>query len=282
MILLPVGKRLWCRCDCGIEFGRWQSLSIGRGEFCSTGCFDKSRTTASVYICKDCKRPKPAADFPVRKRGDRSLRNHRCRDCARARWATLKKAEYEKDPEPHRRAVREERARNGEHVRARGRIRRAKNPEHYRARDNAHRAKTLDRHRLLGRKWAERNLFRSRAKSLRALKLPGPCATAWQLARLWIRQRGICALTGQRLDRSAQVDHILAKSRGGTNEISNLRWVCKEVNLARRDLHDAEFIALCADVVFNPFRHLNKGALSLTVPFNGEPLTVSTFPLARE
>lgn len=84
----------------------------------------------------------------------------------------------------------------------------------------------------------------------RAMKLRGEDrATARDLALLWKRQHGRCALTGRRLDRSAQLDHILAKARDGRDAASNLRWLCKEANLARRELSDAEFRSLCADVM---------------------------------
>lgn len=84
----------------------------------------------------------------------------------------------------------------------------------------------------------------------RAMKLRGEGrATFRDLASLWHKQRGRCALTGRRLDRLAQLDHIVARARGGSDEKSNLRWLCKEANLARRELSDAEFVALCRDVV---------------------------------
>lgn len=62
-------------------------------------------------------------------------------------------------------------------------------------------------------------------------------------------QSGKCGLTGRQLDfQSMQLDHITPKSRGGGNQIDNLRWVCKEANMAKRDLLDAEFVALCINV----------------------------------
>ena len=51
------------------------------------------------------------------------------------------------------------------------------------------------------------------------------------------------------MDRSAQVDHILPKARGGSDDLSNLQWVCKEANIAKRHMTDAEFVALCSDVM---------------------------------
>ena len=84
----------------------------------------------------------------------------------------------------------------------------------------------------------------------RSINLRGPGkATARDLAALWRAQRGICALTGRRLDRSAEIDHIIPKVRGGSHKIGNLRWVVKDANRAKRDLLDADFIALCRDIV---------------------------------
>lgn len=83
----------------------------------------------------------------------------------------------------------------------------------------------------------------------KAMKLRGEGrATARDLAAIWKAQRGLCALTGRKLDRSAQLDHKLPRARGGTDQASNLQWLCEEVNLAKRAMTDAEFTALCAEV----------------------------------
>lgn len=110
------------------------------------------------------------------------------------------------------------------------------------------------------RAWCEANRGAVRQKNrdyynrrffwARRTKLRGPeRASHIELARLWKAQRGLCALTGRRLDRAAELDHILPRVRGGRDDIANLRWVCREVNLAKRDLTDAEFFALCGDVM---------------------------------
>lgn len=71
-----------------------------------------------------------------------------------------------------------------------------------------------------------------------------------ELAKLWKRQRGKCVLTGRRLNRtSAQLDHIIPVIKGGSGLIANLRWVHRDVNYAKRDLSDADFYALCHEVV---------------------------------
>jgi 5-methylcytosine-specific restriction endonuclease McrA len=75
---------------------------------------------------------------------------------------------------------------------------------------------------------------------------------ALDLARLWKKQRGVCAVTGWRLDKdNSQLDHITPKSLGGSTAIENLRWVHRDVNYAKRDLTDDAFIRLCQAVVAN-------------------------------
>ena len=90
------------------------------------------------------------------------------------------------------------------------------------------------------RKWARRHFFRNKAARRCG-------ATAEQLFSLWVRQRGNCALSGRKLDRTAHLDHILPKARGGQNCITNYRWVAPEVNLMKRDMTDMEFFAVCKD-----------------------------------
>ena len=77
-------------------------------------------------------------------------------------------------------------------------------------------------------------------------------ATYREIASLWKTQRGQCAMTGRRLDRTAQLDHIIPRARGGGDQISNLRWVYATVNYVKRDLNDDELLALCSEVVHWP------------------------------
>ncbi len=107
-----------------------------------------------------------------------------------------------------------------------------------RAYHNANRARVQQRTRALHR----RRFFWSRATKFVHI-------TARDLASLWKRQRGLCALTGRKLDRTAQLDHIVPRARGGGDEITNLRWLCHEANLAKRALSDSEFLDLCSAVM---------------------------------
>lgn len=122
---------------------------------------------------------------------------------------------------------------------------RAKDIQVARAKGRAHHAKHRERHNTKMRAYTSRRFFWKREQHLRGKDK----ATARQLALLWKQQRGICALTGRRLDRSAQIDHKLPKARGGSDQIENLQWVCEEANIAKRHLTDEEFIVLCGDVL---------------------------------
>lgn len=95
------------------------------------------------------------------------------------------------------------------------------------------------------RDYYARRFFWSKAMRLRGAGR----ATARELAAIWKAQRGRCALTGRRLDRTAQLDHKTPLSRGGGDDASNLQWLCGAVNQSKRALTDAEFIALCGDVM---------------------------------
>ena len=95
-----------------------------------------------------------------------------------------------------------------------------------------------------GRKKAE--FFPWRVQFIRRFN---PDVTAEDIKALWDSQDGRCALTGRRLDDHAELDHIIPRTRGGTHDLSNLRWVCGEANRAKRNLTDEEFLSLAADVV---------------------------------
>lgn len=73
-------------------------------------------------------------------------------------------------------------------------------------------------------------------------------ALALVLARAWYKQRGRCSYTGKRLDKTAEVDHKIPVSRGGTNDPDNLHWVTAEANFVKRAMTHDEFINICTDI----------------------------------
>ncbi len=121
---------------------------------------------------------------------------------------------------------------------------RARDPEYAKERHKRWRNENIDRERAKMRAYHARRFFWSKAMKLRGEGR----ATACDLASLWRRQRGLCALSGQRLDRSAHVDHIIPKTRGGTDDIANLQWLCLEVNMAKRAMLQDEFTTMCQAV----------------------------------
>ena len=74
--------------------------------------------------------------------------------------------------------------------------------------------------------------------------------TPLELYSICKRQKRKCALTGRRLIAGdLHLDHIIPKSRGGSNDKSNLRFLCASANIAKSNLLDDEFIKLCKDVI---------------------------------
>jgi len=123
--------------------------------------------------------------------------------------------------------------------------RRAENPEKVRAYARQFHKKNREHSLKMMRDYYSRRFFWGRAMKLKGINR----ATALELFSIWKKQKGRCALTKRKLDKTAQLDHVISKARGGKDFKENLRWVCKEANLARRELNDEEFIKLCRDVI---------------------------------
>lgn len=71
------------------------------------------------------------------------------------------------------------------------------------------------------------------------------------LRRLWEKQGGRCAITGDLLIKgnNASIDHITPRAKGGTNDESNLQWATLEANRLKWDLAIEELHSLCAKVL---------------------------------
>jgi 5-methylcytosine-specific restriction endonuclease McrA len=84
-----------------------------------------------------------------------------------------------------------------------------------------------------------------------AARATGSAANGSILERLWDEQGGRCALSGLPLviGEYASVDHKIPLSKGGTHDASNLRWLAFEVNMAKNNMSDEEFVAMCRRVV---------------------------------
>ncbi len=132
----------------------------------------------------------------------------------------------------------------GPEIVARMRAHREANRDRIAADRRAHYAASKEARKDVRKAHLKKRWFYARGVNLRG---PGR-ARAKDLAALWKRQRGCCALTGRRLDRTAEMDHIIPRVRGGSDKIENLRWVCRDANRAKQYMLDADFFALCRDV----------------------------------
>lgn len=122
---------------------------------------------------------------------------------------------------------------------------RLENPEKSRLRQKAWRDENIVVCREKERKYYGRRFFWGKAQKLKGEGR----ATYKEIASLWRRQNGFCALTGRSLSRTAQLDHILPRAKGGGDCLTNLRWVCSAANLLKRDLLDADLLELCLDII---------------------------------
>jgi 5-methylcytosine-specific restriction endonuclease McrA len=180
-----------------------------------------------VFICTNCEVEKSAEAYRIHKKGYRVGKCRLCENAYQREWSLQNRDICLK-------RKRESMARH-----------RAANPQAARDYRNAYHAANRAVQTAKMRAYYGRRFFWGRAMKLRGDRR----ATAKDLARLWWQQRGRCALTGRRLDRTAQIDHIVPKARGGTDAVHNLRWTCEAVNIAKRHMTDAEFVALCSDVM---------------------------------
>jgi len=67
----------------------------------------------------------------------------------------------------------------------------------------------------------------------------------WKLIKdLLEKQDYKCAYTGKNLiiGENASIDHIIPRSKGGSNEIQNLQWVDKDINEMKNDFTHDEFM----------------------------------------
>jgi hypothetical protein len=111
-------------------------------------------------------------------------------------------------------------------------------------------------HEVMKKAWNKRRFFYCKAMLLKAHKRGAVCfETTQQLARglmfQWIKQRGRCALTGIKLDRTANADHIVPVCKGGTDNSNNFQWLTPEANHFKGSLTVEELAHMCRLVLGN-------------------------------
>ena len=68
-----------------------------------------------------------------------------------------------------------------------------------------------------------------------------------EIQDLFYKQNQICMITGTKLNlgENTSLDHIIPKSRGGSNELENLQWITTKANHFKNDKTMKELIELC-------------------------------------
>lgn len=84
-----------------------------------------------------------------------------------------------------------------------------------------------------------------------AQSLNGP--TPEQLESKFEEQNHKCSLSGRKLvpGENTHIDHIVARAKGGLDDLENLRWVDKQVNQAKGAMGDEELLQLVRDIYEN-------------------------------
>lgn len=125
----------------------------------------------------------------------------------------------------------------------------AENKDRVRETDRLHRLANYQKHRSNNRNWrlknievvrtkdriryaqGDRELHRKHRRDRRArLKNASGSHTIKEIVDLLHRQKWRCAGCGISIKEKRELDHIKALARGGSNDITNLQWLCPDCN----------------------------------------------------
>lgn len=185
----------------------------------------------NVKTCRICGETKPLEDFPQRKDTKDGRRND-CRDCNIRRQRQYRvdtieertafdRARYAANREKVIQDRRAFRAGERDRINAERRRRRQASPEKYRAQQ---RASYLNNREVIMARVLSRKFRRRKVK----------------LEKLIARDGLICGICGRALESLAtsDVDHILPRSLGGSNDLSNLQLSHAGCNRSKQALRD--------------------------------------------
>lgn len=89
-------------------------------------------------------------------------------------------------------------------------------------------------------------------------------ATAKELMQLIEKQNYKCALSGIDLSpQVAELDHIVPRSKGGSDHISNLQWVHRRINRMKGSMSNETFIQTCKLITCNVTPLVGQGTSCL-------------------
>lgn len=233
------------------------------GNACKHGHIAERQTTNGVCLLCRCeieKRWKCRHPDALREQWKRQSARHRIENSDRVNRNKKKWAEA--NPEKLREKHRRWRKNNPEQDRAINRASRTKlrnaNPDKFRLANKIYKAANADRLAPIAiertKRWQADNPERHKAlarkmrhnRRARMLKATGSY-TQIQIDDLIERQNWICATApcGASLRKRKELDHIVAIARGGSNEITNLQWLCPRCNRKKNAKSPAEWALLC-------------------------------------
>lgn len=190
-----------------------------------------------MKTCRRCGKIKPTTDFHANKSAKDGL-NVYCKPCAIARAAAHHIANRDKRL-AEMRAYAEA---NRERVRAKQRQWELANPEKVtasRARAN------VDLARARRRRWSEKNkeAEATKQRNYKARKRAAAGShTQAEVAALYKRQKGRCAICRVKLNGRYHADHIVPLIAGGTNYIANIQITCVSCNTTKSGRDPTEFM----------------------------------------
>ena len=78
----------------------------------------------------------------------------------------------------------------------------------------------------------------------------GDSSLGKEIKSIYEKQNGLCIYSGEPLvlGKNASLDHKIPRCRGGTDDIDNLQWTTRQVNLAKTDFLHEEFVEFCLKV----------------------------------
>ena len=185
-----------------------------------------------MHLCKGCETDLPISEFRLRN----GKPVWRCRPCER----NYQREAYKKNPEKYRAKSRKAGFAKRHDPETRDDVLAKQRAYYHKAAKYRERQYYEEIKANKPWEWRARNLRRNIAKDI----------TAKWLKKTFDLQKGLCALSGRPIDVSSfHVDHVVPKSKGGADELSNLRLVCEEANLAKSSLSDSELVQLCKDIL---------------------------------
>ncbi len=103
----------------------------------------------------------------------------------------------------------------------------------------------LNKDRAKAYRQERRDLYATHARNRRAFKAQSEGQhTQEQLDGLLIRQRSKCANCRSCIKAARHADHIMPLALGGSNDISNMQWLCPRCNLSKNAKHPIKFAQL--------------------------------------